>query len=295
MRGLASSPLYPSARSSQCHRAFTVVELLIVVGLVALLAALIGPAINSARLAAKRSREVAAARHAAQAWTMYATDQGGHVLPGFKSGLDAYQADGTIIPPGVYGGATTIAARWPWRLAPYFSGDMKSLYIGEQSEVLSTLENGDQAPYLYFTSLYPSFGLNSTWVGGDSERLGFLPRTLPNGQPNPFARFYVSRLAECRHPERLTLFASSRTAATTDGQVTQGYFRVESPWLVAQQWGPKYIEDDPPSCGNVSTRYRDEVVVATVDGAAEALGIEALRDMRRWADGAATVDYHLSP
>ena len=285
---------YERSRPNQGIRGVTLVELLVVLGLIALLASLLGPAVNAARQAAKRSRELAAARHAAQAWVAYAVDQGGHVLPGFKSGLSAYQSDGTVIPPSVYGGATTIAARWPWRLAPYIGGDMRSLYIGEQAERLSALENGDQAQYLYFTSLYPSFGLNSTWVGGDSERLGFLPTTLPNGQRNPLSRFYVTRMGEFRRPSRVALFVASRTAATTDGQMSEGYFRVDSPWLAQQQWGAKYLVDDATSCGNVSARYQDEVVVANADASTEAPGVEALRDMRRWADAATVPDFHLS-
>ena len=153
MRNLPDFPLYLDSRARKSSRAFTLTELLVVLGLIALLTAIVCPAFNSARMFSKRCQEVAAARHAVQAWTMYATDRDGQVLPGFKSGLTAYQADGTAIQPGVYGGAPTIAARWPWRLAPYFSGDMKSLYVGDQSEVLSALENGDPAQYLYFTSL----------------------------------------------------------------------------------------------------------------------------------------------
>ena len=285
----------PAGRNRSTQRAFTLVELLVVIGLIALIVALLGPAINMARRAATRSREMAAARQVVQAWLFYSIEQKGQLLPGFLPGLPAFDANGAAIPANTYGGGANIAARWPWRLAPYFSGNMRALYVGDQGEVLSKLEVGDPGEYLYFASLYPSFGLNSTWVGGDSERMGFLPPILANGQPNPLGRFFVSRLAQFRHPQRVSVFVSSRTAATIDAQMTQGYFRVESPWFVLSQWAPKYDLEDAASCGNVSARYRDEAIVATADGSTEAIAIETLRDMRRWADQAETFDFRLTP
>ena len=298
VRGLTKGirPILVVPASAERNRGgFTLIELLVVVGLIALIIALLGPAFNMARRAAKRGREVAAARQVSQAWLSYSTEQNGQLLPGFLPGLPAFEADGTVIATNTYGGGATIAARWPWRLAPYFSGDMRALYVGDQGEVLSKLVEGDHGEYLYFASLYPSFGLNSTWVGGDSERMGFMPQTLPNGQPNPLGRFFVSRLAQFRHPQKMTVFVSSRTTSTVDGQMTQGYFRVESPWFVQSQWATKYDSEVAASCGNVSTRYGDEAVIATADGATEALAIETLRDMRRWADQADSFDFRLAP
>ncbi len=284
----------PSAPRLAGRTAFTVTELLVVVAIIALLVALIVPAVKVAHRAAARAAECAAARHVAQAWVSYATDQQGQLIPGFKSGLAAFEADGTPIPIDTYGGGATIAARWPWRLAPYFAGDMRALYIGDHGEYFSSLANGDHGEMLYFASLYPSFAMNTTWVGGDSERMGFQPRTLPSGAPNPLARFYVARLGEFVHPQRVSVFVSSRTAATVDGSIAQGYFRAESPWFVQSQWAERYDPDDPVSCGNVNARFGDEAVVATADGAVDAVAVEALRDMRRWADQAYEVDYRLT-
>ena len=284
-----------SAVRASTSRAFTVTELLVVIGLVAILAALLIPAAATAHRAAARASELSAARQVTQAWTAYAIDQQGQLIPGFKNGLPAFEPDGTPIPIDSYGGGATIAARWPWRLAPYFAGDMRALYVGDHGEFLSRLGGGDHGEMLYFASLYPSFAMNSTWVGGDSERMGFQPHTLPSGAPHPLARFYISRLAQFTHPQRVSVFVSSRTAATVDGQTLPGYFRVESPWLVQSQWGARYDPDDPVSCGNVRARWGDEAVVATADGAVEGIAIESLRDMRRWADQADTVDFRLTP
>ncbi len=279
----------------RARNGFTVTELLVVIGLIALLVVLIVPAANRARRAAVRASEMALARQVVQAWIAYATDQQGQLIPGFKSGLPAYEPSGAVIPVDTFGGGATIAARWPWRLAPYFSADMRALYVGEHGEFFSRLANGDHGEMLYLASLYPSFAMNTTWVGGDSERMGFQPQTLPSGARNPLARFYVSRLAGFAHPSRVTVFISSRTAATLDGTITQGYFRAESPWFVQSQWAARYDPENPVSCGNVSARFGDEAIVASADGAVAAVAIETLRDMRRWADQANEVDFRLVP
>jgi type II secretory pathway pseudopilin PulG len=286
---------FEAENSMSNPRAFTVVELLAVVGVILLLGALSASAITVVQRTARQTTELAALRCTLQGWVGYALDNNGTLLPGFLPGLPANQGNGQPIPAQTYGGGANIAARWPWRLAPYLSGDMRVLFAGPQADMWSKLENGDPEQQLYFASLYPSFGMNSTWIGGDSERLGFLPPTLQNGQPNPLASFYLRRLAMARNPARVIVFASSRTSATIDGGIAEGYFRLESPLLMQPQWQERYDAEVPMSFGNISARYRDEACVGTIDGAVAAQGVNALRDMRRWADQADGADWRLQP
>lgn len=278
--------------------AFTLTELVIVVALIALITALAVPAYARIRSMARQSREVSALRQVLLAWTSYAGDHEARVLPGYLPGLPASQPNGDSIPPDAYGAGVTIAARYPWRLAPYLSFQFRTLYVGEQEAQLEKAEqSSDAGAALYFASLYPSFGLNSAFVGGDSERGGFLPRTLPSGQPNPLSGFYVESLARVAHPERLIAFASARTNATVDGAMTQGYFRIEAPRFTAAQWAPQYDEANPAGCGNLSARYgaHDLVVCGFIAGHVESKSVEGLRDMRLWADGADSPDWDLVP
>jgi len=226
----------------------------------------------------------------AMAWNTYATDAKSWVLPGFKSGLPARLQDGSFIAAGNYGGGATIAARFPWRLAPYLGHDFKGMYINEQAAELEKLKNGNYEQYLYFASLYPSLGLNSTWVGGDQERYAFLPNA-----PAALKNFYVTRLSSIRKPDQLVLFASSRTDATNDNRLVEGYFRLESPWLATQQWAPQYDPDVPASCGNISMRHDGTAVCAFTGGSVDTVPIETLRDMRHWANGADVANWHLTP
>jgi len=292
----SAAPLHArQIRRGMRPRAFTLVELLAVIGVIALLVALSASAVTVVQRTARQTTELAALRSVLQGWMGYSLDNGGMLIPGFLPGLPAFQGNGEPIPAQTYGGGANIAARWPWRLTPYLGGDMRALFAGPQAEMWSKLENGDPEQMLYFASLYPSFGMNSTWIGGDSERLGFLPPTLPNGQPNPLANFYLRRISMARNPARVIVFASSRTNATVDGGIAEGYFRLESPMLMQPQWQERYDPEVPASFGNLSARYRDEACVGTMDGAVAAVGVNALRDMRRWADQADRADWSLPP
>lgn len=293
------------AQAKRTRRGFSVTELLVVVGVIAVLVALVIPAARMVRRAASKTRELTTARMLGQAWTHYATDASGAVMPGFRSGLPAFGSDGVPIPPATFSGSgAAIAARWPWRIAPYLGSDVMNLFAGPQREALLNLQaSPDTERFYYLASLVPSFGLNSAWIGGDSDRLGFLPPTI-GGQPNPFHNFYVTRLSQVARPERLTLFASSRMANDFGGApigqyfddaMIEGYFRIDSPWLQARIWSDAYSPTDPASNGNVSARLDGDVTVVTVSGATEAVPVQQLDDMRRWADQADRADWRLAP
>lgn len=278
------------------RRGFTLTELLVVVAIIGIVVAVVLPVLRGARRTAARVQEAAAMRQVLTAWTSYATDSKGALLPGFKTGLPVFQANGEPIPADAYGSVPQIAARYPWRLAKYLGFDFRGLYAGDAAATLQRYESGDPQQYYYFTSLYPSFGLNSVWVGGDEQRYGFLPLTLPNGQVNPLSGFYVTRLSGITRPERLTVFASARTDATDDGGIIEGCFRVESPLFAVGQpaaWGPEYDPAVPSSCGNVSARHSGSAMVGTANGAVELVPIEELRDMRRWSDKATSSTWQI--
>jgi len=279
-----------SAEPVRRAAAFTIVELLVVIAIVAVVVSIAVPAYRHVSGNARLSMEMSAARQMAMAWNSYAADSKSWILPGFKTGLPAFQEDGTTIPASTYGGGATIAARFPWRLAPYLGHNFYGMYVGAQREELDDLKNGPREEFLYFASLYPSFGLNSTFVGGDQERYGFLPNP-----PAPFKGFYVSRLSSVRRPDQLLLCASSRTGATDDGRMVEGYFRLEAPSIVAPQWAAEYDPTDPASFGNVSARHAGAAVCAFTGGHVDSIRVDQLKDMRHWANGATAPDWTLAP
>ena len=66
------------SQSRRGRGAFTLVELLVVIGIIALLVSILLPALNKAREDAKRVRCLSNQRQLVMAWQMYASDNKGH-------------------------------------------------------------------------------------------------------------------------------------------------------------------------------------------------------------------------
>jgi prepilin-type N-terminal cleavage/methylation domain-containing protein/prepilin-type processing-associated H-X9-DG protein len=64
----------------RARRGFTLVELLVVIGIIALLVSILLPALNKAREDAKRVRCLSNQRQLVMAWQMYASDSKGHIV-----------------------------------------------------------------------------------------------------------------------------------------------------------------------------------------------------------------------
>jgi len=270
---------------------FTLVELLVVIGVIAILVAVITHAASSLGETAERGREMAAARALGTAWTVYATDNRGAVLPGYASGFAAEDPFGNPLETET---VPVAAKRWPWRLASYLGNDLSALY--SDGTRLTPGLNGDQeySEVLYEVSAYPSFGLNSLFVGGDENYGGFSEIFQET-----FGSFYVERLSTVRHPEKVTVFATTRsnTGAPGSGETTlhEGYFRALPPAWTSDFWASEYDPEDPASAGNLSPRHDAGVIRVLVDGGVATSTIEELRDMRHWSDHATSADWRLLP
>ncbi len=282
----------PKTPAGRPRRGFTLVELLVVLAVVATLLGILLPALSAARTTGRRTQEMAAARDLMVAWNLYADEHDDRVLPGYRSGLDAWDLEGNLLD----GDADSILTRrYVFRILPYLGRDLRFLYTGDRREIVEDLEQTTGEDYEYFMSLAPSLGINATWVGGDENELGF-DRQLEK----IFGQFVVTRRSQVRSPWQLMVFGSARGLdPVTNSGVVEGHFRIRSPRLLdsaGSRWVDQWRASTPPQdLGFCSPRYHGAAVTAFVDGHVGVLTERALRDMRHWSNQADRIDQGLIP
>jgi prepilin-type N-terminal cleavage/methylation domain-containing protein len=271
------------------QQAFTLVELLLVIAVVALITALALPALGGARRMGVQAREFTAARQLITAWNAYANDFRGEVMPGLASRAMVGTGPRTLRVLDEAGRPIlgVDAQRYPWRIAPYMDFQLRGLYFDQR--VFERYRNASD--YRYRVALSPSMGINAEFVGGKADPgLAFAPASL-----RTWGRFYLQQVAEATRPDRLIVFASAR-GPDFDGGTVPGYFVVDAPNREARQWsaGPFTPESAPGEFGFVDPRHFDKAVAAMVDGHADAYSIRELDDMTRWANDAGEAGWMLT-
>ena len=297
----------PNHQTLGSRRGFTLLELLLSIGIISVLISILIPALGKAREMCRQVRELSAAHQVMTGFTAYADDSRGAVLVGYASKA---MVKGPLVVVNNAGERMTneVAQRFPWRLIPYLANDFKALYQDRKiSDAILSNQNTYPDPdhaYDYVCSVYPSFGMNVCFVGGDDKQGEFGKTFLTQ-----FGRVYVNQLHEVQRPSMLMAFASARHTLSAEeldlvpflDPMTQGYFRVEPPIFAAAKgrlWDDQYdlqTANAVTNSGNVSLRYGGKGVASCFDGHAEMLNWEQFNDMRRWANAATTVDWGIKP
>jgi prepilin-type N-terminal cleavage/methylation domain-containing protein len=261
------------ARSNR-KKAFTLVELLVVIAVIGLLVGLATPVLGRARLAGQQASETAAAKSLITAYLAAAQDQNGVLLKGYDEEGVATDSQGNEFQSG-----SSQASRWPWRLAPYLNYQLEgAILVNERANSLDPNDPNQS----YLVSASPSLGMNSSFVGGHE-----------NGQP---AYSYVTngtcvtRLAQAVKPSQLIVFSSARGVDPMRGKNVDGYYYVTSPQS-SPRWPSTWnTKGSARSYGQVRLAYSEKAVTAQLDGSVSLLNFSELRDMRRWANEAARQD-----
>ena len=247
-------------RSLSFSYAFTLVELLVCVAIIGLLAGLGNAAYQKATSSTRQGVEMSAAKNSGQALQLYIQDNDGSILPGYLDPRDPRVADarndkGQAIAPA------HAAQRYPWRLLPYMNYKVRGgIWVNKLASQIP-----DNDPYRdYLVSLVPTLGMNITYVGGDTRNVQLPGRC-------------ATRINRVTQSAGLIAFASGQYEDPNYGKL-DGYFEVKPP-----------SGNSSPGAG-LATRYNGKAVAVMLDGHAEALTLDQLKDMRRWCDEAARQD-----
>jgi len=263
-------------RSEHGRGGFTLIELLVVVAVIAILVAVLLPALSGARRQAVQTQSLAAARSLKLSYLAYADDHRGCVIPGY---LPIFWNGSPISVTDEFGNVWEgpLAQRWVYRLAPYFDyawagttlvASRRKLFAERDRILAAEGANG----WAYRVSVYPSFGMNYLYVGGN------LARTDLAAQGH-----HVSRLDQPLLPDSLIVFASARFRETNPVEIIEGFHRIEPPPV-----GAVYREDDDPVLfGYMHPRHGGAATASFFDGHAALLRASEATDRRRWADPAA--------
>ncbi|MHC5024667.1 MAG: type II secretion system protein [Planctomycetota bacterium] len=252
-------------------RAFTLVELLVTIGIIAVLVGLIVVSMKGLRLSAHRAESLSALRQMMSGYLSYAADHDQRLMPGyiapddFLPGEAFEDLDGRIILPNDYRFDLSAiedredAGSYVWRLAPYVDGrweifcadygsrglvsrlqrefDGQNLASVDGDEVYGRGSRGANDIGLGFA---PSFGLNSIYLGGDSFHGGGPVTDLSPWNPaDPSRVIAAERLSQVKNPAKIITFAANfqgneslRPPDVTGSEIQYGYPTLRPP-LVA--------------------------------------------------------------
>lgn len=278
------------------RRGFTLIELLVVIAIVAILIAILLPAVGSARSAASQVDELSAARQQAIAYLAYASDHRDALMPGYASPqMVSSRAVIALNDKGEHIDGLP-AQRYPWRLLSYLDYNIRALYR-DPSRII---ELSGAAQYDYAISVAPRLGLNQAFLGGSADSGDPLGYAF-NAATESLARdawgtnWYARRLSDVQFNDKMIVFATAAGASPISGVDLDGFYRISAPNNVARAWRIEPPNDDTPAneTGNVSFRYQARAVSVMLDSHAETLDFHQMNDMRRWSPQALQADWTL--
>jgi prepilin-type N-terminal cleavage/methylation domain-containing protein len=283
-------------------KGFSLVELLVVIGIIALLIGILMPVINRARGAAQQTKTLAGMREMMLGYIAYSNDNQGRLLlgvpPPYLNGqtLRVTLPTGQTLPTpgsGPYGNMSEPVKRYPARLAPYQQNVWRIMYNHTDPTAIPTETDSinDAAYKVYVLSLYPTFGLNSVFLGGDEAQSGFTG-ILPNQRPNS-GKHVAFRITDVRRSTEQIVFIEVQEHSAT-GPTGRGYFRALPPVAGGRMWQAGLEKCEAVGgvqFGMPHSRWSKRIVTGFLDGHAAELTPAEVDDMRLWSPQATTVDY----
>jgi prepilin-type N-terminal cleavage/methylation domain-containing protein len=307
----------------RARSAFTLVELLVVIAIIALLVAMLLPALSRAKGVAKLTKDLAAVKQLQQGIANYITDNKDKMFAGFKhwnwahthsslGGLWLLNREAALM-------AGTSMKPWPNQLWPFLQYDMRAFMTDSMTwdnfNARPRFTNPGNLPdqsvgfekYEAAHNYHPSFGMNIDFYGGHFQRGAFYefrgtPGTAYANQSDSNARmkrrWYIQGPQDFVNvPAKLMVLTSSRGSDLNTAKPVPGYYDLQAPsgprgwgastgadWPTWAQKLPFMATRPPADYGNIDCRYIDKRALSGfADGHGEALGMEAYYDMTMWS------------
>lgn len=321
--------------SSRSPRAFTLIELLVVIAIIALLVAILLPALANARKLARQVREAANLQQLTLAHSTYMGDWKGGVTASYV--IVGETGTGNRLNYNVFDDAgrsmsSWPAKRWPWRLMPYLNNRIDAMVtdtrLAEDMRKLPSDLSGFSG-YQFALSFNPSFGYNGTWVG--SEMAWYSDSALGQREPANANESMVYRRTRQvvwtnsaverspRGASGLIMFGTSRGPGPNGGSppwtsppsgsslpTVPGFYSLLAPNTFWSKFDGTSFTDSrpffeftqdsaPERWGYLDGRHFNKALVSFFDGHVELRGAPDLWDMRLWSVGADSFSWVSQP
>lgn len=187
------------------QRGFTLVEMIVVIGTIALLLAALMPAIGYAKRRSAKVSELNNLRQYGIAWSLYASRNEDNLLPGYiDPEVQAHWDAEWDYPPAVTSSGVTgpilpeYAAPYTWRLLPLMDGNHELVHFHLDEVDPDPIAEAEEVAY------EPAFGYNALFVGGWWQMDGDTPRVRYWD-----TKSVATRMSQVNQPDRLLLFCSA--------------------------------------------------------------------------------------
>tara|TARA_B100000959_G_scaffold271944_1_gene320679 strand:- start:740 stop:1663 length:924 start_codon:yes stop_codon:yes gene_type:complete len=288
---------------------FSIIEIIVVIAIIGALAAIILPALKSARMRAYKVQELSLISQSGKAWAMYTTDHQSKLLEGYLSAdVQEYRElawafpDESIVPPApnYEPMESNDAGPWPWRLLSYLNNDWKSLLFYKEVEWDDSGE--DVRDHAAEIATQPAFGYNGYYLGGlwsiDSEsekpKMLFKSVRFTDGRKENVVATHDAQIKKAN--KQIVFCSTFQGTEGTYGKLpndTQGtYLAVPSVLARIIKWFPKFGNTVEATSDTFIPlgRFNDMPVICNADGSATAVEIETLVDQSLWIPKAQTID-----
>lgn len=196
---------------------FTIIEMLVVVGVIAVLLGLLLPALSGAQKRSKKNTELSYLRQIGFGWTMYANNYNDAALPGYLPPEVQTNWDVSWQTQRNVNLSQDNAAPYSWRLMPFIDFSLDIMRSYDDSYELDMTE----PEHVKIVARHPAFGYNAYYIGGWYQMVSISGQNVAKpsyhdgeivGSAGRPANVVATHVTKIRRPSDVITFCSSTVA-----------------------------------------------------------------------------------